>query len=323
MSRVSYVDDEPRRRRRDDQGVREAINALPARSAPRRGIEREDIVESGLRRQPGHAPPAARHRPGGAGRRALRAGDIRRADPRAREIGLDAAPRRAALHPALHRRPCRRRRRRRRPVGGAAPGRGRDDADRRCRHQRRDPAGQPTGVLACSSPTGPAFEGAQIASGQRAAPGAIERVEIDPETRSRASASSAASCGPTSRLRRGDRRDRRHRHLRLGHHRGDRRDAHGRADRRGRLPSARPRRPAPAHASPTGAPISTCCTMAEDGPRIAVTQNDIRAIQLAKAALYAGARLLMDERASRASTAWCWPAPSARISRPSTRWCSA
>jgi uncharacterized 2Fe-2S/4Fe-4S cluster protein (DUF4445 family) len=31
------------------------------------------------------------------------------------------------------------------------------------------------------------------------------------------------------------------------------------------------------------------------GARIAVTQNDIRAIQLAKAALYAGARLLMDE----------------------------
>ena len=38
-------------------------------------------------------------------------------------------------------------------------------------------------VLACSSPTGPAFEGAQISSGQRAAPGAIERVEIDPETK--------------------------------------------------------------------------------------------------------------------------------------------
>ena len=35
-------------------------------------------------------------------------------------------------------------------------------------------------VLACSSPTGPAFEGAQISSGQRAAPGAIEKVEIDP-----------------------------------------------------------------------------------------------------------------------------------------------
>ena len=39
--------------------------------------------------------------------------------------------------------------------------------------------GNKTRVLACSSPTGPAFEGAQISSGQRAAPGAIERVEID------------------------------------------------------------------------------------------------------------------------------------------------
>ncbi|MGL6279816.1 MAG: ASKHA domain-containing protein, partial [Gaiella sp.] len=37
-------------------------------------------------------------------------------------------------------------------------------------------------LLAASSPTGPAFEGAQISSGQRAAPGAIERVRIDPAT---------------------------------------------------------------------------------------------------------------------------------------------
>ena len=37
-------------------------------------------------------------------------------------------------------------------------------------------------LLACSSPTGPAFEGAQISGGQRAAPGAIERVRIDPQT---------------------------------------------------------------------------------------------------------------------------------------------
>ena len=36
-------------------------------------------------------------------------------------------------------------------------------------------------LLAASSPTGPAFEGAQISSGQRAAPGAIERVKIDPD----------------------------------------------------------------------------------------------------------------------------------------------
>ena len=40
-----------------------------------------------------------------------------------------------------------------------------------------------------------------------------------------------------------------------------------------------------------------CCTTAAaaGGPRILVTQGDIRAIQLAKSALYAGARLLMDE----------------------------
>lgn len=35
-------------------------------------------------------------------------------------------------------------------------------------------------VAACSSPTGPAFEGAEISAGVRAAPGAIERVRIDP-----------------------------------------------------------------------------------------------------------------------------------------------
>ena len=37
-------------------------------------------------------------------------------------------------------------------------------------------------LLVASSPTGPAFEGAQINNGQRAARGAIERVRIDPET---------------------------------------------------------------------------------------------------------------------------------------------
>ena len=37
-------------------------------------------------------------------------------------------------------------------------------------------------LFACSSPTGPAFEGAQISCGQRAAPGAIERVRIDAES---------------------------------------------------------------------------------------------------------------------------------------------
>ena len=42
--------------------------------------------------------------------------------------------------------------------------------------------GNRDGLLAASSPTGPAFEGAQISSGQRATTGAIERVRIDRES---------------------------------------------------------------------------------------------------------------------------------------------
>ena len=41
--------------------------------------------------------------------------------------------------------------------------------------------GNKSRLLACSSPTGPAFEGAQISCGQRAAPGAIERIRINRE----------------------------------------------------------------------------------------------------------------------------------------------
>ena len=37
-------------------------------------------------------------------------------------------------------------------------------------------------TVAASSPTGPAFEGAEISCGQRAAPGAVERIRIDKET---------------------------------------------------------------------------------------------------------------------------------------------
>lgn len=37
-------------------------------------------------------------------------------------------------------------------------------------------------TVAASSPTGPAFEGAEISCGQRAAPGAVERIRINPET---------------------------------------------------------------------------------------------------------------------------------------------
>ena len=58
------------------------------------------------------------------------------------------------------------------------------------------------------------------------------------------------------------------------------------------------------------------------GLRIPVTQNDVRAIQLAKAALYAGVRLLMDQLGSTRSTRSASPAPSAARSTRSTRWSS-
>ena len=46
--------------------------------------------------------------------------------------------------------------------------------------------------------------------------------------------------------------------------------------------------------SRTAAPSPICCATASQ--RITVTQNDIRAIQLAKAALYAGVKLLMEKQ---------------------------
>jgi uncharacterized 2Fe-2S/4Fe-4S cluster protein (DUF4445 family) len=158
--------------------------------------------------------------------------------------------------------------------------------------------GDTEGVLACSSPTGPAFEGAQISSGQRAAPGAIERVEIDPDTkepRFKVIGSDLWSTDPGFAEATKDTgvtgicgsgiieavAEMRMAGLsrRLGPHRQRRGHRH---------------RPA---ASPRAAPMPTCCMTPRRGraahPR---DQGDIRAIQLAKSALYAGARLLMDKR---------------------------
>jgi len=149
-------------------------------------------------------------------------------------------------------------------------------------------------MLAASSPTGPAFEGAQISGGQRAAPGAIERVRIDPQTlepRYRVIGSAIWSdedgfkkdidatgitgiCGSgiievvaemylagiitTDGVIRGELASR-----------TDRIEADGRT-------------------------FSYRLSGERDGIDIRITQNDVRAIQLAKAALYAGVRLLMD-----------------------------
>jgi len=153
-------------------------------------------------------------------------------------------------------------------------------------------------VLACSSPTGPAFEGAQISSGQRAAPGAIERIEIDPATKEPrfrvigcdlwsddpGFAEATAATGITGIC--GSGIIEAVAELRIA----------GLLDRGGLMGSA--------EQTGTARMVSEGRThsylihdgTAEGGPRITVTQGDIRAIQLAKSALYAGARLLMDER---------------------------
>ncbi len=149
-------------------------------------------------------------------------------------------------------------------------------------------------VVAASSPTGPAFEGAEISSGQRAAPGAIERVRIDPvslEPRFRVIgvdkwsdeegfAEAAASVGVTGICGSAIIEVVAEMYL-SGIISED-----GVVD--GSMAARSPR------IIPNGRTFSY---LLHDGePRITVTQNDIRAIQLAKAALYAGIKLLMEKQ---------------------------
>ncbi|MEM7597561.1 MAG: ASKHA domain-containing protein [Pseudomonadota bacterium] len=153
-------------------------------------------------------------------------------------------------------------------------------------------------VLACSSPTGPAFEGAQISSGQRAAPGAIEAIRIDPETkepRFRVIGSDKwsdeegfdediAGTGITGIC--GSGIIEAVAELRIA----------GLMDESGLIGSAV--QTGTHRCEPDGRTHSYLVYdgTPSGGPRVTVTQGDIRAIQLAKSALYAGARLLMDER---------------------------
>jgi uncharacterized 2Fe-2S/4Fe-4S cluster protein (DUF4445 family) len=152
-------------------------------------------------------------------------------------------------------------------------------------------------VLACSSPTGPAFEGAQISSGQRAAPGAIEHVEINPVTKDPrfrvigsdlwsdedGFAETILSSGITGICGSG-----------IIEMVAEMRMA-GIVDGPGLI------------GSPTQTGTDRCFLdgrthsylvwdgSVTGGPRITVTNRDIREIQMAKAALYSGARLLMDK----------------------------
>jgi len=152
-------------------------------------------------------------------------------------------------------------------------------------------------VLACSSPTGPAFEGAQISSGQRAAPGAIERVEIDPKTkepRFRVIGSdiwsdepgfdeAIANTGITGIC--GSGIIEMVAEMRLA----------GLVDGPGLIGSAEQTGSARCFLDGRTYSYLVWDGSAAGGPKITVTNRDIREIQMAKAALYSGARLLMDK----------------------------
>jgi uncharacterized 2Fe-2S/4Fe-4S cluster protein (DUF4445 family) len=153
--------------------------------------------------------------------------------------------------------------------------------------------GSKSRLLACSSPTGPAFEGAQISSGQRAAPGAIERIRIDPETLEprfrvigsdlwsdeQGFAEATKDFGVTGICGSGIIEAIAEMYL-AGIINQD-----GLLD--GALAAKSPR--IRAHGR------TFTYFIRDADPKIMVTQNDVRAIQLAKAALYAGVRLLMDK----------------------------
>ena len=274
MSRVSYAMLHPEGAVEMTRAVRGALAKLVSGLAATAGISPREILELTVVGNPimhhlllgidpvplGSAPFAL------ATDRAIRTTAV--------EIGVKAHPGRPGLRPAVHRRPRRRRH------GGRDPGRG--------------AASPPTGMhlivdvgtnaeivlgnrdrlLAASSPTGPAFEGAQISSGQRAAPGAIERVRIDRETlEPRFKVIGCPLWSDEPGFAEAVPRGRRQRDLRLGHRRGHRRAVPGRRDpvrrddrRRDRPNSARrarwpdvllppPRRPA---TDPRHVPRTTC-----------------------------------------------------------------
>ena len=147
-------------------------------------------------------------------------------------------------------------------------------------------------LLAASSPTGPAFEGAQISAGQRAAPGAIERVRIDPDTlepRFRVIGSELWSDDPAFAAELGDQGV-------TGICGSGIIEAIASLYLAGViLPDGSFSASAAGRSERVQERGRTFAYLLHEGePSVFIEQGDVRAIQLAKAALYAGARLLMD-----------------------------
>jgi len=152
-------------------------------------------------------------------------------------------------------------------------------------------------LLVCSSPTGPAFEGAQISSGQRATMGAIERVTVDRDTleprfkcigselwsNEAGFAEAMESTGVTGICGSGIIEVVAEMYL-AGVISSDGVVDGALSERNARIRQE----------GRTWSYVLHRAATPEESD-VVITQNDVRQIQLAKAALYAGIRLLMDE----------------------------
>jgi len=291
MSRVSYIMMNPGGETALVEAVRNALNELAGEAAQMAGIERTDILEATF-----VGNPVMHHLLLGINPIELGGAPFALATDRA--ISLKASELSLTLHPGARAfiLPC---------IAGHVGA----DAAGVVLAERPDLSdkltllvdvgtnaeivlGNRDRLLACSSPTGPAFEGAQISCGQRASPGAIERVRIDP-----------ASLEPCFKV--------------IGCDLWSDDPGFAQATRRtgvtgicgsgiiealaemflagvlrhdgsinGELAERTPR------IQPDGATFSYL--LHEGTVVLRITQNDVRAIQLAKAALHAGARLLMN-----------------------------
>jgi len=292
MSRVSYVMMNPDGREGMTNAVREAINGLVDKVAAEGGIDREDILDAVFVGNPvmhhlflGIDPTEL-----GGAPFALAASGAQHM--KAEEIGIHLNKgARVYMLPCIagH-------------VGADAAAATLTEGPHRQEEQMllvdigtnaEIVLGNSARTVAASSPTGPAFEGAEISSGQRAAPGAIERVRIDRDT-----------LEPRFRV--------------IGVEQWSDEPGFAEAAEKtgitGICGSAIIEVVAEMYLAGIisedgvvdGAMAARSPRILENGrtfsyllhdgaQKITVTQNDVRAIQLAKAALYAGVKLLMDK----------------------------
>jgi len=277
MSRVSYVMENPESEQELTTEVRRAINNLVHELANAAGLDRDEIVEMTLVGNPIMHHLLLGISPVELGRAPFTLANSASIEVTASKLGIEISP--GAFAYVL---PC---------IAGHV---GADAAGVLLAEEpwERDDIslvidigtnaevilGNRERLLAASSPTGPAFEGAQISSGQRAAVGAIERVRIDRETLE--PRFKVIGCDLWS-------------------------DDPGFDDQRsdvgitGICGSGIIEAIAEMYLAGiirSNGSIDSDYVLHAGNRRIAITQTDVRAIQLAKAALYAGVCLLMEER---------------------------